>query len=136
MAYNKADCLQKVALDGFTIIEERFGRGSSQGQYQRRRHHHHEKPAPNQYCYQEPDEPSFRANRPPKYTKQRYETWYFLPVPQAPKREGAVISSSQAAKTMVGYRLRIMAPKMKLIIGVIIRINFVALADSNFSLAF
>nr|KJB72722.1 hypothetical protein B456_011G192900 [Gossypium raimondii] len=98
MAYNKVDYLQKVALDGFTIIEERFGRGSSQGQCQRRRRHHHEKPAPNQYCYQEPDEPSFRANRPLKYIKQRYETWYFLPVPQAPKREGDVISSSQAAK--------------------------------------
>ncbi|KAL4386997.1 hypothetical protein GQ457_09G023960 [Hibiscus cannabinus] len=95
MAYNQVNYLGKVALDGFAIIEERFGRGPSQGQY------HHRNPAdPNQYYHGGPDEPSFRSYRPP--TKQCYETLYFLPVPQPPKQQGAVISSKQAAEIYGG----------------------------------
>ncbi|KAK8489409.1 hypothetical protein V6N13_022938 [Hibiscus sabdariffa] len=94
MAYNQVDYLEKVASDGFAIIEEHFGRGSSQGQF------HHRKPAPNQYPRREPDEPSFKNYRPS--TKQCHETWYFLPVPQNLKQEGAVISSRQAAENYGG----------------------------------
>ncbi|KAK8525320.1 hypothetical protein V6N13_123162 [Hibiscus sabdariffa] len=86
MAYNQVDYLQKVASDGFAIIEERFGRGQF----------HHRKPAPNQYRRPEPDEPSFKPG------KQCHETWYFLPVPQNPKQQGAVISSRQAAENYGG----------------------------------
>ncbi|EOY06580.1 Uncharacterized protein TCM_021256 [Theobroma cacao] len=118
MAYHQVDYLQKVALDGFSIIEKQYGRGNQrhtpppppppagrQGQY------HHQKLAPNQYqmpySYQEPQaydtekEPDFRSYRPA--TKQQgYETWYFVPVPQAPIKGGPVISSSEAAETYGG----------------------------------
>ncbi|XWS14116.1 hypothetical protein CRYUN_Cryun36dG0095600 [Craigia yunnanensis] len=118
MAYDQVDHnLQKIALDGFDILDKRYGRGSLQRltppppppptRRPQDQYHHQKKLAPNQYSYQEPDqayvtakEPAFRNYRPP--TKQCYETWYFLPVSQAPKQEGTVISSRQAAENYGG----------------------------------
>ncbi|XWS46480.1 hypothetical protein CRYUN_Cryun14cG0071100 [Craigia yunnanensis] len=99
--------LQKVALDGFAILEKHYGRGSLQRHTPTRRpqhqYHHQKKLSLNQYSYQEPDqafvtakEPAFRNYSPP--TKQ----WYFLQVSQAPKQEVTVISSRQAAKNHGG----------------------------------
>ncbi|XVF62548.1 hypothetical protein PTKIN_Ptkin09bG0016900 [Pterospermum kingtungense] len=103
MAYDRHvghNNLEKVALDGFSIIEKHYGRGSLQKQTPppppppspvappaaRRRpqdKYHYQKLAPNQYYYEEPDddqayvtakEPAFRNYRPLPPAKQCYET--------------------------------------------------------------
>ncbi|XVE82183.1 hypothetical protein DITRI_Ditri15bG0126800 [Diplodiscus trichospermus] len=111
--------LQNIAFDGFDIIEKHFGRRSLQShpapppQRPQELYHHHQKVFPNQYSYPEPDqahaaakETAFRSHRPAP-TKHYYETWYFVPVPQAPKQEaGNVISSLKAAESYGGMLFR------------------------------
>lgn len=86
--------LQKVAIDGFSILDKHYGRGSlhrhtpataSATRKAPQDKYHYQKLAPNQYYYEESDdqayvtakEPAFRNYRP----KQCNEAWYFFTGP-------------------------------------------------------
>lgn len=90
--------LEKVALDGFTLIDEHYGR-------QARKVARRDAPPPqrNQYVYHGPQavtivQHSNTGNYHQIQTNKSYETWYVCQVSQAPIAAGdASISSNDAA---------------------------------------
>ncbi|OMO98541.1 hypothetical protein COLO4_13819 [Corchorus olitorius] len=115
MAYHHVEYLQKVGAEGFAIIEK-LHYGSRRNNNKQSNHAPPpQKLAPNQY--QEPHDHqeanySYAAAKYQPHAaygpvaaapKQGYETWYILPVPQAPAKEGIqIISSNEAAERYDG----------------------------------